>query len=140
MLDPKLIGLAAAAALVVKLLIDVLRLGVDLPRWAPPLLALVLGPLVVLGQMIADGAVLTPALVATALLSGALAAGAAVGVTELGQRAHMRQIGRSVAGEVTTFEAIEPVALTDAEVDRVAARLGSRLEAMRRGDAPGGGL
>lgn len=80
------IGLALAATTIVKVLIDILKMAWDAPRWASPVLAVVLGPAAVILLMLASDQQLTSQLLAQAVLSGWLAAGGAVGVTELARR------------------------------------------------------
>lgn len=81
-----IIGLALAATTVVKVLIDILKIGWDAPRWAAPALATLLGPAAVILLMLASAQALTEQTVAQAVLAGLLAAGGAVGVTELARR------------------------------------------------------
>jgi hypothetical protein len=75
--------LATAATTFAKLVVDLVRLGVDMPRWGSPLLAWLAGTASIALLMVAEGQELTQPLVAQAILAGILAAGAAVGVTEL---------------------------------------------------------
>lgn len=78
---------ALAAATVAKAGVDLVRMGVpNLASWASPLLAVLLGISSVVLLMLAAGLALTAQLGATAVLAGILAAGSAVGVTELGKR------------------------------------------------------
>ncbi len=78
---------ALAASTIVKALVDVARMAAPLPRWLPPLLAVLGGIAVVLLLMVAAGGALTAQLVAQAILAGILAGASAVGVTELQKRA-----------------------------------------------------
>lgn len=84
---------AAAAATILQALISTVRMGVDLPRWGPPALALLLGPLVVLGVLTvqAPALALTAQTVALVALAGVLAAAGAVGAHELGKHAERGQ-------------------------------------------------
>lgn len=66
----------------------------DPPQWVPPVIALVLGPVVVLLLMVASSAPNTWQSVAQAVLAGLMAAGIAVGVTDLGKRAQLRSMQR----------------------------------------------
>lgn len=87
-LDPKIVEMALAAALLVKGAVDLVKLGIQpVPQWAPPALAAVLGPLIVGLLMVAGGAAITAQAGAQAILAGFLAAMLAVGSTELGVRA-----------------------------------------------------
>jgi hypothetical protein len=88
--DPGIIAQGLAAATLVKLVIDIARMAADLPRWVPPALAVVFGPLVVLLLMLSVGAALTTQTLASGALAGLFAAGAAVGVTEVSRRAEVR--------------------------------------------------
>lgn len=81
-----IILIASAAAMFVKVLIDAIRMAVDMPRWLPPLLALSGGILLVLVLFVANAVPLTPQSSAQAVLGGLLAGGMAIGVTEVGVR------------------------------------------------------
>lgn len=82
----QILALSLAATTIVKVLIDVLKLAWSTPTWAPPLLAVVGGPFVVVLLMMADAQVLTQQALAQAILAGILAGGGAVGVTEIAKR------------------------------------------------------
>lgn len=87
-MDDQIIALSLAAVAIVKVLVDLVKLGwVALPQWVPPLLALIGGPVIVALLMIAGGQLLTQQALAQAVLAGILAGGGAVGVTELANRA-----------------------------------------------------
>jgi hypothetical protein len=79
---------AAAAATFVKVLIDILKMATDPPRWAPPALAVSGGIGIILLLMVAGDVALTRAAIANAILAGIMAGGTAVGVTELSKRAN----------------------------------------------------
>jgi hypothetical protein len=79
---------AAAAATFVKVLIDILKMATDPPRWAPPALAVSGGIGIILLLMVAGEVELTRAAIANAILAGIMAGGTAVGVTELSKRAN----------------------------------------------------
>ena len=81
-----IIIVATAGGSIAKVLIDVVRMGVDLPRWAPPLLALIISPALVILLQVAAGVALTQQMLSTCALAGILAAGYAVGATELSKR------------------------------------------------------
>jgi hypothetical protein len=89
MADPmqSILTLAAAATTFAKLLVDIVRMTGAKPTWLSPVLALMFGVASVLLLMVAGGEVLTAQSVAQAVLAGVLAAGGAVGVTELSRRA-----------------------------------------------------
>lgn len=79
---------ALASATVAKAAVDLVRMGLPaLPSWVPPLLAVVAGIGAVLLLMLSASVPLSAQSAATAVLAGILAAGSAVGVTELGKRA-----------------------------------------------------
>lgn len=82
-----IILLATASGSITKSLIDILKLGIELPKWAPPVIALVAGPIFVLLFLVYQAEVITLAAGAACILGGILAAGWAVGATELGTRA-----------------------------------------------------
>lgn len=84
--------LAMGAATLVKVLIDLARMGMDMPRWLPPLLALFGGVGLVVLMQVAAGVPLGPQRLAESVLAGILAGGAAVGATELGRRADTRAV------------------------------------------------
>jgi hypothetical protein len=79
--------LASAATLFIKIIVDAIRIAFpERPNWISPVLAISLGPLVVAGLIIANGDALTSQMIAQAFLSGILAGGGAIGVTELQKR------------------------------------------------------
>lgn len=96
MIDAGLVSLALAAATVVKIVVDLVKLALsgESPQWVPPLLALVLGPIVVVLLLLAAGQPLTTQTLAQAVLAGILSAGVAVGVTDIGKRAQLRTMQR----------------------------------------------
>lgn len=77
---------AAAVAFIVRGLIDALKMAVDPPRFVAPLLALVLGPAVLVLLSVAAGAVLNQTLLAQNVVAGLLAGLAAIGSVELTKR------------------------------------------------------
>lgn len=81
-----IIIVATAGGSIAKIFIDILRMGVDMPRWLPPLLALIVSPALVVLFQVAAGVALTTEMLATCALAGILAAGYAVGATELSKR------------------------------------------------------
>lgn len=78
---------ALAAATVVKVLVDLVKMAVKPPAWVVAGLALGAGVGAVLLFMVAGGVALSPQLAATAVLAGILAAGSAVLSTDLQKRA-----------------------------------------------------
>lgn len=81
--------IASAAVTFVKVLIDLLKLAWATPQWVPPVLAVILGPVVVALLFVAGGQGIDAQLGAVAILAGWLTAGSAVGVTELQKRTRM---------------------------------------------------
>jgi len=83
-----LITQAMAITTISKILVDMTRLGFPtLPKWVPPLAALVYSIVIAQLLLVASGADLNRADIAQSVLSGILAAGTAIGVTELQKRA-----------------------------------------------------
>lgn len=80
---------AVVATMFVKVVIDVIRLGfpMQLPAWASPVMALVFGQVFVFLITVSGGEVIQPSVVSDMILAGVLAAGSAVGVTDLARRA-----------------------------------------------------
>lgn len=80
---------AVVATVFVKLVIDIVRIGspMQLPTWVSPVLALVLGQVFVFLITVSGGEVIQASVVSDMILAGVLAAGSAVGVTDLGRRA-----------------------------------------------------
>lgn len=77
----------AAAATIIKTIVDVIRVAFpERPSWISPVLAIALGPLVVVLISVSQGDPLTQQVIAQAFLSGVLAGGSAIGVTELQKR------------------------------------------------------
>lgn len=80
--------LALATTTAVKTLVDIVRLGFDVPpKWMSPVLALCSGPIFAVLISLALGQVLTSQSSAQCILAGILGAGGAVGVTELSRKA-----------------------------------------------------
>ena len=77
-----------AIVTIVKVLVDMAKMAVpEMPKWLPPVVAVPFGIITAVLLDLAGGIPLTPATIATSILAGILAAGAAVGVTELQKRA-----------------------------------------------------
>lgn len=70
----------------VKTLIDMIGMGVMLPRWAPPALAFALGNLTCVLFIVAMAIPLSPPLFAVCVFAGITVAGDAVAITELQNR------------------------------------------------------
>lgn len=80
--------LVAAATTVIKVFVDIVRISFPVrPTWLSPVLAVVVGPIVVLLLMLSSGTILTTAAIAQAIIAGILAGGTAIGVTETQKRA-----------------------------------------------------
>lgn len=77
---------ALAAATICKVIVDMLRQARPLPGWSAPLLALLVGILAAGLLAIATDQPMDAPAVARVILAGILAAGSAVGVTELQKR------------------------------------------------------
>lgn len=83
-----IISLSLAVATILKVLIDLLRItlqsaGIKMVKTFIPLIALFFGPALCILVIVATGATLSSDAIAQALIAGVLAAGQAVGVTEL---------------------------------------------------------
>jgi hypothetical protein len=80
---------AVVATVFVKLVIDIVRIGspMQLPTWVSPVLALVLGQVFVFLITVSGGEVIQASVISDMILAGVLAAGSAVGVTDLSRRA-----------------------------------------------------
>ncbi len=85
-METEIIKQALAATTAAKIVVDLIKMGVKLPRWGPPLLAFVAGTITVALFQTAAKASLDPPTVALTILAGVLAAGNAVGVTTLQDR------------------------------------------------------
>lgn len=85
--EAEIITWALAAATVVKVLVDLLKMAIQPPSWATAALAIGGGIGAVVLFMVAGDVALTVQAMATAVLAGILAAGSAVLGTELQRRA-----------------------------------------------------
>lgn len=79
-----------AVTTLVKIAVALLKMAVDAPRWAGPLLALLGGPGLALLFLVAQGTALSSQVAAQAVLQGLLAAGVALGVEQIETRATLR--------------------------------------------------
>lgn len=86
-MEAEIITWALAAATVVKVLVDLLKMAIQPPQWVTAALAIGGGIGAVLLFMVAGAVEFTPQAYATAVLGGILAAGSAVLGTELQRRA-----------------------------------------------------
>jgi hypothetical protein len=77
---------ALAAATICKVIVDMIRGIADIPSWLSPVLALTFGVVAAVLLRVASGDALASDSIAQAVLAGVLAAGSAVGVTELQRR------------------------------------------------------
>jgi len=84
--QPNIITTALAAATIAKILVDLVRSAQQVPAWASPVMALVGAEIAALLLLVSSGAALTPQTLAQAAIAGMLAAGTAVGATELQRR------------------------------------------------------
>lgn len=92
-----IIILALSATAIAKTLVDLARMSSDLPRWTPPVMAIIVGIGAVALMMLAEGTAFTAQLWGSIILAGILAGGQAVGVTELQKRATAVQDVRDAA-------------------------------------------
>lgn len=82
-----LITQAMAVTTISKILVDMTKLGFPtMPSWVPPLAALIYSIVVAQLMLVATGVDLSRANIAQSILAGILAAGTAIGVTELQKR------------------------------------------------------
>lgn len=79
--------LAASSGIVAKLLVDLCKAGGLAITWLYPVLAVVFGVGASFLVLFANGAAITQASAATALIAGVLAGAAAAGVTEVQRKA-----------------------------------------------------
>ena len=79
--------LAASSGLIAKLLVDLVKAGGLTLTWLYPVVAVAFGVGASFLVLFANGAAITQATAATALLAGVLAGAAAAGVTEVGRKA-----------------------------------------------------
>ena len=79
--------LAVSSGLIAKLLVDLVKAGGLTVTWLYPVLAVVFGIGASFLVLFANGAAITQATAATALLAGVLAGAAAAGVTEVQRKA-----------------------------------------------------
>lgn len=78
---------ALAAATICKVLVDLVRQTTKCPTWILPVLAILFGIGASLLMALATTSIISTAVVAQAIIAGILAAGSAMGVTELQKRA-----------------------------------------------------
>lgn len=98
-ISPSIMTDALATATIAKILVDLVRATPRLPAWASPLRALGFSIRAAFLLHLAGGGVLTVATVATVVISGVFAAGAAVGSTELQKRGKGPTTSTSAGGE-----------------------------------------
>jgi hypothetical protein len=82
-----IIQLSLSSATIAKVLVDLLRQTTKVPSWTYPLLALVFGIISSLLLVASNDVVLTTQTVSQGIIAGIMAAGSAVGITELQKRA-----------------------------------------------------
>lgn len=82
-----IIQLTLASATVAKVLVDLIRQTAKVESWAYPLLALVFGIISSLLFIGSYGIPFTPQVISQGIIAGIMAAGSAVGITELQKRA-----------------------------------------------------
>lgn len=77
-----------AIVTIVKILVDMVKISnPNIPTYVPPLVATVFGIITAILVDMASGVPITGQSIATSILAGILAAGGAIGVTELQKRA-----------------------------------------------------
>lgn len=79
---------AAGAAIIAKMVVDGLKMAVDMPRWAPVLLAFIAAQVGEFLLLLSQGAVFTTQTAASAGIIGLIAWGLAIGATELQSKAN----------------------------------------------------
>lgn len=87
MIDSLIIQETLAAATICKVLVDLVRQTAKVESWSYPLLALFFGIISSILLILSTNTVLDTNTVSRAVISGILAAGSAMGVTELQKRA-----------------------------------------------------
>lgn len=98
-LNANLFMLAGNASFLLKVLIDGIKLGVDLPRWGTPLMALIWSPILVWLLLVYGNAWHnTPSENAGIAVTSIVTFGLAVGVTELQKRVQARSEERGQGG------------------------------------------
>jgi len=85
--DSLIIQETLAAATICKILVDLIRQTAKVESWAYPLLALGFGIISSLLLILSSNATMDASTISRAVISGILAAGSAMGVTELQKRA-----------------------------------------------------
>lgn len=83
----KFIQAAASAALIAKMVVDGVRMAVDMPRWAPILLAFVAAQVGEMLLLLSQNATFTTQSIASAAIIGLIAWGLAIGSTSLQTKA-----------------------------------------------------
>lgn len=77
-----------AIVTIVKILVDMIKIAMpNQPTYIPPLAATVFGIITAILVDLAEGTIINSQSIATSILAGILAAGGAIGVTELQKRA-----------------------------------------------------
>ena len=85
-MDALILQQALAAATICKVLVDLVRQSTKIEGWKAPLLALVFGITSSLLLVLAQEDLLNAKIISQSIIAGILAAGSAVGVTELQKR------------------------------------------------------
>jgi hypothetical protein len=105
--DAAVITSALAAAAIAKILVDLVRSTQKLPPWASPLLALIAAQGAAFLLLVAAGAVVDAQTASQTVIIGVLAAGTAVGTTEL-QKREKRDVSKLTAELVVIPDAVAP--------------------------------
>jgi hypothetical protein len=94
--DSQILILAIAATAIAKTVVDLVRMAhPKMKGWLPPTIAVAAGCIATALLQVSNAVAWSPQAVATTLLSGILAGGAAAGVTEIGKRAESARGGSS---------------------------------------------
>lgn len=79
---------AAGAGFIAKMIVDGVRMAVDMPRWMPVLLAFIAAQAGEFLLLLSQGAVFNNQVIAQAVVIGLIAWGLTIGVTELQKKAN----------------------------------------------------
>ena len=86
--DFTFIQAAAGAGFIAKMIVDGVKMAIDMPRWAPVLLAFVAAQGGEFLLLLTQGAIFTQQSIAQAIVIGLIAWGLTIGVTELQRKAN----------------------------------------------------
>lgn len=108
---------AAGAAIIAKMVVDGLKMAVDMPRWAPVLLAFIAAQVGEFLLLLSQGAVFTAQTAASAGIIGLIAWGLAIGATELQSKANQveKKIDTALSMEAGTSRSELETAVKETE-------------------------